>query len=57
MSYINEKFVCQLPATVTGHDGINLFKRKNYIFVMLCAIWHHMYNLRKMKNTHDGVLL
>ena len=24
---------------------------------MLCAIWCHMYNLKKVKNTHGGVLL
>ena len=25
--------------------------------VMRCAIWYHLYNLRNMKNTHEGVLL
>ena len=25
--------------------------------VMLCAIWHHLYNLKDVKNTHGGVLL
>ena len=24
---------------------------------MLCSIWHHFYNLRKVENTHGGVLL
>ena len=24
---------------------------------MLCAIWYHLQNLRKVKNTHGGVLL
>ena len=24
---------------------------------MLCAIWYHLYNFKKMKNTHGGVLL
>ena len=28
------------------------------IYVMLCPIWHHFwYNLKKVKNTHGGVLL
>ena len=27
------------------------------IFVMLCAIWYHLYNLEIVKNTHWGVLL
>ena len=24
---------------------------------MRCAIWYHLYNLKKVKNTHGGVLL
>ena len=27
------------------------------IYVMLCAIWYHSYNLKNVKNTHGGVLL
>ena len=27
------------------------------IYVMLCAIWYHLYNLKNAKNTHGGVLL
>ena len=27
------------------------------MFVMLCAIWYHLYNLKTNKNTHGGVLL
>ena len=26
-------------------------------YVMLCAIWYHLYNLKNVKNTHEGVLL
>ena len=26
-------------------------------YVMLCAIWYHLYNLKNVKNTHGGVLL
>ena len=26
-------------------------------FVMLCAIWHHLRNLKNMKNAHGGVLV
>ena len=25
--------------------------------VMRCAIWYHLYNLKNLKNTHEGVLL
>ena len=28
-----------------------------YIFVMRCAIWYHLYNLKNVKNTHGRVLL
>ena len=27
------------------------------IYVMLWAIWYHLYNLKNVKNTHGGVLL
>ena len=26
-------------------------------FVMRCAIWYHLYNLKSVKNTHGGVLI
>ena len=26
-------------------------------YVMLCAIWYHFYNLKNVKNNHEGVLL
>ena len=26
-------------------------------YVMLCAIWYHLYNLKNMKNTYGGVIL
>ena len=26
-------------------------------YVMRCAIWHHLYNFKNVKNTHEGVLL
>ena len=26
-------------------------------YVMLCAIWYHLYNLKNVKNIHGGVLL
>ena len=25
--------------------------------VLRCAIWYHLYNLKNVKNTHEGVLL
>ena len=28
-----------------------------YLIVMRCAIWYNLYNLKKVKNTHGGVLL
>ena len=27
------------------------------LFVVLCAIWDHSYNLKNVKNTHGGALL
>ena len=26
-------------------------------YVMRCAIWYHLYNLKNVKNTHGGVLI
>ena len=26
-------------------------------YVMVCAIWYHLYNLKNVKNTHEEVLL
>ena len=26
------------------------------VYVMRCAIWYHLYNLKNVKNTHGGVL-
>ena len=26
-------------------------------YVMHCVIWYHLYNLKNVKNTHEGVLL
>ena len=26
-------------------------------YVILCAIWYHLYNFKNVKNTHGGVLL
>ena len=26
-------------------------------YVMHCAIWYHLFNLKNMKNTHGGVLI
>ena len=30
---------------------------KNHTFVMLCAIWYNLYNLKNVKNAHGGVVL
>ena len=27
------------------------------IYVLRCAIWYHLYNLKIVKNTHGGVLI
>ena len=28
-----------------------------FAYIMLCAVWYHLYNLKNVKNTHGGVLL
>ena len=27
------------------------------VYVMRCAIWYHLHNLKNVKNTHGGVLI
>ena len=36
-------------------DKILLVRRK--LYVMRCAIWYRLYNLKNVKNAHGGVLL
>ena len=31
--------------------------RRGLYYVMRCAIWYHLHNLKNMKNTQGGVLL
>ena len=28
-----------------------------FVYVVRCAIWYHLYNLKNVKNTHGGVLI
>ena len=35
----------------------NPCKNEASSYVMLCAIWYHLYNLKNTKNTHGAVLL
>ena len=34
-----------------------IFNVYKFTFVMFCAIWYHLNNLKNMKNAHGGVLL
>ena len=37
---------------------VNIFLDASWcICVMRCAIWHHLYNFKNVKNTHGGVLI
>ena len=38
--------------TVTGSFYLDTVK----LYVLRCAIWYHLYNLKNLKNTHRGVL-
>ena len=36
----------------------SIYQNQNrWTFVMRCAIWYHLYNLKNVKNTHGGVLI
>ena len=32
-------------------------RSRNFLYVMHCAIWYHLYNLKNVKNADGGVLL
>ena len=38
------------------YSAISVFS-VNLTFVMHCVIWYHLYNLKKAKNTHRGMLI
>ena len=48
-----EFFSVRGSRTVTINLSILYISR----YVMRCAIWYHLYNLKNVKNTHGGVLL
>ena len=41
---------------VIFHSTVGLPSSTN-IYVIFCAIWYHLYNLKNVKNTHGGVTL
>ena len=51
----------QILTACSVSSELNGMKNQNYvsiiIFVMRCAISHHSYNLKNVKNTHGGVLI
>ena len=41
-------------------DALNIVSsalKKIYLYVVRCAIWYHLYNLKNVKNTRGGVLI
>ena len=36
---------------------LRVFSVNSFKYVILCAIWYHLYNLKNMKSTHGGVIL
>ena len=44
-------FPLMKDSDIAGYAGDNI------PYEMLCAIWHHLYNLKNVKNTHGGLLL
>ena len=47
---------CNVNSLVIREDNVGRRPSKT-IYVMRCAIWHHLYNLKNVKNTHGGVLI
>ena len=60
--YVTKKYVlsCYNPIFEISSDLSNNTKfyfgfGKSHIYVIRCAIWYHLYNFRKCKNSHGGV--
>ena len=47
---------CYLLAWFNSNFLFYLIHGDKNFFVMLSAIWYHLYNLKNVKNTHRGVL-
>ena len=45
------------PPRALSPSGTGKLKFSFIAYVMFCAIWYHLCNLKNMKNTHEGVLL
>ena len=38
-------------------EAMSIIKKSNCVYVMRCAIWYHLYNLKNVKSIHGGVLI
>ena len=36
---------------------VNAHQKHEGLFMVRCAIWYHLYNLKNVKNYHGGVLI
>ena len=60
MHFTNKKQACPLnylPMKVMDKFSIRKFKHLLNLYVMRCAIWHHLYYLKNLSNTHGGMLI
>ena len=52
------KCILSLPLTYIFQKLVDMvYILSGIVYVMYCAIWYHLYNLKYVKNTHGGVLL
>ena len=50
--------IYQVKLKITAHANVKLqYDVFSKTYVMRCAIWYHLHNLKNVKNTHGGVLL
>ena len=54
---LSEKGTTLIYRTVSNSKGIELFFFLAIEYVVRCAIWYFLYDLKNMKNTHRGVLI
>ena len=45
------------PYNLRSDHTVRTYIVKTLQYVVFCAIWYHLYDLKNVKNTHEGVLL
>ena len=57
-TYIKVEDVCMVLKVAVSTSALKpIWQTLKHTFLMLCAVWYHLYNLKNVRNTHGWVLL